>query len=451
MPRTNVGDIDFVSGWYVKAADYIQDTKVRVALVSTNSITQGEQVPVLWSLLLNRYGIKIHFAHRTFKWDSEARGKAHVHCVIIGFGHGDLPAKRIYDYDVDPENAAVSEVSNICPYLIEYRDIIIQKAQKPTSGMPAMRCGNKPSDGGNLVIADRTARTNLLDQEPGAARFLRLYLGSEEYINGIDRWCLWLEDISPAELKSLPVVRERVGKVKEFREKSTAAPTRKAAAYPTRFFFVSQPSEPCIAVPEVSSENRRYIPMGMIDPSVIASNKLYLIPTGSHFIFGTLCSAMHMAWVKTVGGRLKSDYQYSGTMVYNTFPWSQDVTDAQKAAVEKAAQSVLVVRTKYTTSTLADLYDPATMPPVLAKAHADLDRAVDRCYRKEPFPNDRARVEHLFALYEKLTAPLVKYEKPKRKKKTEPEEPANDEARATAGHYHGPLVFREGVPTDVEA
>lgn len=406
-PGIKVGDIDFVSGWYVKSGDYIQNTTIRVALVSTNSITQGEQVPALWPLLLNRYGLKIHFAHRTFKWESEARGKAHVHCVIIGFGHGDCGMKKLYDYEPDPEQPLVSVVSNICPYLIEYRDIIITKAQKPYPPYPEMRCGNKPADGKNFIFKDRKSLRNFLDIEPAAEPFIRPYVGSEEFIHGSERWCLWLEAATPAELRGMPAVLDRVTKVKEFREKSTAAPTRKAAAYPARFFFVSQPTVHCIAVPEVSSENRAYIPIGFLSPDVIASNKLYLLPTQNAFILGTLSSAMHMAWVKTISGRLESRYQYSGTMVYNTYPWPEGATDAQRAAVEKAAQGVLDARAKFPASTLADLYDPVTMPPGLAKAHADLDRAVDRCYRKEPFPHDRARVEHLFALYEKLTAPLA--------------------------------------------
>ena len=416
IPGINVGDLDFVTAWHVKASDYMQNTKIQTALVSTNSITQGEQVPVLWPYLWRKFGIKISFAYRTFKWTSEARGKAHVHCVIIGFCCFDPPNKRIFDPEQDDDNPAVMLASNICPYLIEYKDMIIRKAQKPLCDKPEMRCGNKPSDGGHLIVKNAKEKAELLMLEPRAAEFLRPYIGSEEFINGGDRWCLWLNEIDPGVLKNLPVIHARVSAVKAFREKSTAQPTRRAALFPSRFFFISQPAIPCLAIPEVSSENRPYIPIGFISPSVIASNKLYLIPTSSHLDFGVLSSAMHMAWIKTVSGRLESRFQYSGSMVYNTFPWPMGATDAQRAKVEECAREVLAAREQFPGSTLADLYDPVSMPPRLAKAHEALDRAVDRCYRKDPFATDRQRVEYLFALYEQLTAPLAVEKKVKKRK-----------------------------------
>jgi hypothetical protein len=411
----NTGDMDYVVSWFYRAAEYIQGTQIRVGLVATNSITQGEQVPVVWGLLFGRYHVKIHFAHRPFAWESEARGKAHVHVVIIGFGAFDTGNKRIYDYDTDEEHPLVSEAKNISPYLTPGSDSFVTKCTKPLANIPEMRCGNKPSDGGNFILTDGEKK-ELLAVEPAATKFLKRFTGSEEFINGNMRWCLWLKDASPAELRALPEVMKRVQAVKEFREKSTAIPTRKAAQTPSLFFYISQPSSKFIAIPEVSSERRSYIPIGFLPPSVIVSNKVYVVAEPSLYLFGLLSSAMHMAWMRQTAGRLESRYQYSGSMVYNTFPWPAAVTDKQRAAVEAAAQAVLDARAKYPTSTLADLYDPLMMPAPLLKAHQALDRAVDRCYRPEPFPSDRHRVEYLFALYEKITAPLVAAAKPKRKR-----------------------------------
>ncbi len=410
----NTGDMDYVVAWFYRAAEYVQRTAIRVGLVATNSITQGEQVPAVWGLLFGRFHVKIHFAHRPFAWESEARGKAHVHVVIIGFAAFDSASKRIYDYDSDPEHPMVNEAANISPYLTPGPDSFVTKRTKPLADVPEMRCGNKPSDGGNFILTD-AEKKDLLAVEPAAAKFLKRFTGSEEFINGNMRWCLWLKDASPAELRAMPEVMTRVQAVKEFRAKSTAAPTRKAAETPALFFYISQPATRFIAIPEVSSQRRNYIPIGLLSPDVIVSNKIYIIAKPDLNLLGILSSAAHMAWVRQVGGRLKSDYQYSGSMVYNTFPWPQSVTAKQRTAVEAAAQAVLDARAKYPTSTLADLYDPLTMPAPLLQAHQALDRAVDRCYRPEPFPSDRHRVEYLFALYEQLTAPLVAAAKPKRK------------------------------------
>jgi hypothetical protein len=332
----------------------------------------------------------------------------------VGFGVTDHFPKTIYDYETDSENPVVSEVSNISPYLTPGSDSFVTKRTKPPSNIPEMRCGNKPSDGGNLILNDAQMRELTL-AEPVSAKYLKRFTGSEEFINGNMRWCLWLTDADPAEIRTLPEVMRRIQAVKDFRNKSTAAPTRKAAQTPALFFYISQPTTTFIAIPEVSSERRSYIPIGFLEPDIIASNKLYVIPTKSEFLLGLLSSAMHMSWVKTVSGRLKSDFQYSGSMVYNTFPWPTDATDPQRLKVEEAAQAVLDAREQFSGSTLADLYDPVSMPPKLAKAHEQLDRAVDRCYRKEPFETDRQRVEYLFALYEQLAAPLVP--KPKKPRK----------------------------------
>jgi hypothetical protein len=400
----NIGDIDYVVSWFYRAAEYIQGTQIKVGLVATNSITQGEQVPLVWGLLFDRFKIKIHFAHRTFAWVSEARGKAHVHVVIIGFGAFDVTGKQIYDYET--EKATVVSASNISPYLTPGSDSFVTKQSKPICDVPEMRCGNKPTDDGNLILTDEEKAAFLKD-EPGAKKFLHRFTGSEEFINGNMRWCLWLKDATPDELRSMPKVMERIERVKEFRLKSTAEPTRKAAKTPALFFYISQPTSEYILIPEVSSERRQYIPIGFMPKSIISANTNFVISSSSLFHFGVLTSALHMAWVRQVGGRLKSDYRYSGSMVYNNFPWPESATAKQRATVEAKAQAVLDARQQFPAATLADLYDPLAMPPALAQAHAELDRAVDLCYRPEKFDTDRQRVEFLFALYEKLTAPLL--------------------------------------------
>ena len=404
----NTGDIDFVVCWFYRAAEYIQGTQIKVGLVATNSITQGEQVPLVWGLLFDRFKIKIHFAHRTFAWISEARGKAHVHVVIIGFGAFDVPTKRIYDYEA--EQVTVVAASNISPYLTPGPDLFVTKRSKPLCDVPDMRCGNKPTDDGNFILTDEE-KVAFVKDEPAAKKYLRRFTGSEEFINGNMRWCLWLKDVSPDEIRSMPKVMERVQRVKEFRERSTAEPTKKAAKTPTLFFYISQPATEYILIPEVSSERRQYIPIGFVSKDVISANTNFLICSNSLFHFGVLTSSMQMAWVRQVGGRLKSDYRYSGSMVYNNYPWPESATDKQRAAVEAKAQAVLDARKPHLPpqgmSTLADLYDPLAMPPELVQAHAELDRAVEKCYRPEPFHSDRERVEYLFSLYEKLTAPLL--------------------------------------------
>jgi hypothetical protein len=409
----NIGDIDYVVSWFYRAAEYIQGTKIPVGLVATNSITQGEQVPLVWGLLFQRFKAKILFAHRPFAWESEARGKAHVHVVIIGFACFDLPSKKLYDYDADQEHPTIDNVRNISPYLTPGADLFVTKRQKPLCNIPETRCGNKPTDDGNFIFSDAEKEQFLAD-EPGAAKFLRRFTGSEEFINGNMRWCLWLKDAEPSELRALQRVIERVERVREFRLKSTAEPTRKAAETPALFFYISQPSTDYILIPEVSSERRKYIPIGLVSKNVISANTNFLVPDKSLYLFGVLTSAMHMAWMRQVGGRLESRYRYSGSMVYNTFPWPQSPTPKQKEAIETAAQKVLDVRAQFPGATLADLYDPLSMPPALVKAHADLDRAVDLCYRAQPFTSERQRVEYLFGLYEQLTAPLLPSAAPKR-------------------------------------
>jgi hypothetical protein len=399
------GFLDLVSGWYRKGAEYIHGTKIKAAFVSTNSITQGEQPGVMWPELFNRFHLKIHFAHRTFNWQSEARGKAHVHCVIIGFACFPPEMCEITDYE-DPEHPTTFRVSNISPYLIEGSDFALPIRRQPICRVPPIVNGNKPADGGFLIVEENDYPA-FIEENPTVVPYLRRFVGAEEYLNGGRRWALWLVDAHPNIIKDNPGVRARVAAVREFRLKSTKESTRRRAERPSLFDQIRQPNRSYILIPAVSSERRRYVPIGFLCPETIPSNLVNVILDASVFHFGILTSTMHMAWMRQVAGRLKSDYRYSNKLVYNNYPWPEEVSEGQKAAVEKAAEAVLAARAQFPSSTLADLYDPVTMPPALAKAHADLDRAVDRCYRKEPFANDRAHVEHLFALYEKLTAPLA--------------------------------------------
>ena len=454
----NYGLLDYVTAWYFKAAEFIKETPICVGFVSTNSITQGEQVGVLWNALFAR-GIKIIFGHRTFAWQSEARGKAHVHVVIIGFAHQFGGTKRIYE---ETDGASVvAQVKNISPYLVEGSATVILNRSSPLCSVPEIGIGNKPIDGGNYLFTPEE-KVAFLHLEPAAAPYFKRWLGAEEFINGIERWCLLLKDCPPDQLRRMPEVIKRVEAVRKLRLESKSLPTQKLAATPTRFHVDNFPTVPFLVIPEVSSEKRYYIPMAFMSPEkVVCSNKVRLLPSATLFHFGVLTSAMHMDWMRHVTGRLESRYQYSVKLVYNNFPWPQlDVSipdygtpcaddscvreaaaraywssyhegnveeeakarerhkagllkgDAKKvAAVEEKAQTVLDVRAKYTASTLADLYDPSSMPSDLVKAHADLDRAVDRCYRSAPFTSDRQRVEFLFTLYETLTAPLLPVEK----------------------------------------
>ncbi len=404
------GVLDFVTAWHALAANYMLCAKpMRCAFVSTNSICQGEQASVLWSRILGTNHFKIHFAHRTFSWESEARGKAHVHCVIVGFGLCDAwgqQPKVLYDYDNNPELPVISTVSNISPYLVEGSDQVVKSRTRPICDVPEMTNGSKPVDGGNLILSN-DEKGDLIASEPAAVEFIRPLVGSEEFINRGVRWCLWLEQVQPSQLRTMPQVMKRIEGVKAMRLASTKAATRKDAVTPSLFAERRQPLSQYLAIPEVSSENRKFIPMAFLPPNIICTNKIQYVPNASNFDFGILTSQMHMAWMRQVCGRLKSDYSYSAKLVYNNYPWPTDATSALRLKVEEAAQAVLDAREQFPGSTLADLYDPVAMPPKLAKAHEQLDRAVDRCYRKEPFLTDRQRVEYLFALYEQLSTPFV--------------------------------------------
>lgn len=400
----NYGLLDFVTAWYFKAAHYIAGTNCSVSYVSTNSITQGEQVGVLWSELL-RLGIRIRFAHRTFSWQSEARGRAHVHVVIIGFAAADVSGRRIYDYENDELNPTVTSAKRISPYLVEGPDTIVMKRSKPLCSAPALSFGSMPNDDGHLLLTDEE-KSQLLRDEPQAAKFIRQILGSTEFINGVPRWCLWLVDATPQELHELPLVLERVERVRLARLRSKRETTNRLASVPALFGEIRQPRSRYLGIPKTSSERRQYVPMGFLPPTTIAGSELFTCPDATLFHFGVLSSRMHVAWISQVAGRMKSDYRYSARLVYNNFPWPTSMTPRKQKAVEVKAQAVLDVRASFPTSSLADLYDPLTMPVALVKAHVSLDRAVEACYRAKRFESDRERVEYLLRIYEQLTAPI---------------------------------------------
>ena len=401
------GVLDYVTAWYLKAAKLIQGSKINVAYVSTNSIAQGEQTGILWNELFNKYGIKIHFAHRTFSWTNEAKGKAAVHVVIIGFAYFDIKQKSIWSYEDIKGEPHEIKVRNINPYLIESSDLVVLKRRKPICNVSDITFGNMPNDGGNFLLSSEE-KEELLNIEPLAEQVIKPILSAHEFLNGKERFCIWLKDVNPTLIKSLPEVQNRIENVKKLRSSSSREATRKLAAFPTLFGEIRQPLYKYILIPRHSSEKRKYIPMGLFTNDVIVSDSCLAIDNATLYEFGTLHSAMHMSWVKYTCGRIKSDYRYSNEMVYNNFPWAKDPGEKNKKMVEERAQAVLKARAEFPDSSLADLYDPLTMPPRLVKAHQALDKAVDLCYRPQPFPNETARIEFLFELYNEYTMPLLK-------------------------------------------
>ncbi len=394
------GILDYVAGWYFLASQFIQGTDIEVAFVSTNSISQGEQVGVLWKELFTR-GVVINFAHRTFQWSSEARGKAAVHCVIIGFALRDRKSKKIYEYDDVRSAPHELKASNINGYLVDGPSVILENRRKPLCDVPKVGIGNKPIDGGYYLFTPEEKEA-FLHREPKAAPYFKRWVGAREFINGIERWCLWLGDCSPSTLKSMPACLERVKHVQEYRLSSKSKPTQKLAATPTRFHVENMPAGNYLLIPGVSSEKRKYIPFGFMPPEVLASNLVNISGDATLYHFGVLSSTMHMAWMRYTAGRLESRYRYSIGIVYNNFPWPSEVSDRQKDEVGKAAQAVLDARAKFPDSTLADLYDPLTMPVELTRSHEKLDKVVDLCYRPQPFPNELNRMQFLFSMYQKL-------------------------------------------------
>jgi len=409
------GVLDYVSAWYLKAAQYLQGTDICCAFVSTNSISQGEQVGILWRLLFEEYDIKIHFAHQTFAWGNEARGKANVHVIIIGFGSFDIKGKRIFEYDDIKDNPQEIVVKNINPYLVEGQDNFVVKRRNPICAVNPIVFGSMANDGKNLLLSP-VQKAELLKAEPQAAKFIKSVFGAEELLNSKERWCLWLVDASPIELKGMPEVMKRVQAVKAHREKSSREATRKLAAQAAFFAEIRQPNSNYITLPRTSSQKRKYLPATIKTPNEIANENTLIIPGGTAYEFGVISSLMHMEWMRVVAGRLKSDYRYSNQLVYNNFPWPENPSTKHVKAIEKAGQDILDERDKYSDCSLADLYDPLTMPPALLKAHYVLDKAVDKAYRPQPFPTERHRIEYLFAQYEKITAPLVAKGKKKKRK-----------------------------------
>ncbi|MBS0509134.1 MAG: class I SAM-dependent DNA methyltransferase [Proteobacteria bacterium] len=457
------GVLDFVAAWYVKATRYMQGatsslpsplagegpgerglspagaapasplsptlsregrgSEARAAFVSTNSITQGEQVGVLWGWLLAQ-GAHIHFAHRTFSWSNEASGKAAVHCVIVAFGLQDLADKVIYEYaDIKGEPLAVP-AANINPYLVDAPDVVIDKRSQPICPVPLISYGSMANDDGHLLL-DREQHDSLISAEPPVAPYVRRYMGAQEFINNTERWCLWLKDMPPALMRSSTELRKRIEAVKKFRAGSNREATRNLATTPSLFGEDRQPMTAYLLLPKVSSENRPHMPIGFMQPEVIANGSALTIAQGGLFEMGVLQSTMHMAWMRATAGRMKSDYQYSAAIVYNNFPWpdlppvleqNQPPTPAHKAqtAIETAAQAVLDARASFPGSSLADLYDPLTMPPQLLKAHQKLDAAVDAAYAlgagglsgKKTWKSDAERVAFLFERYQQLTSLL---------------------------------------------
>ena len=396
-PYKTAGKVDYVAAWYFKSAVMMMENPgIRAALVSTNSITQGDQVAAIWRPLMTRFNLHIDFAWRTFIWDSEASLKAHVHCVIIGFSVGTSnTTKRIFD-----KNSKVIIARNINGYLIDADNVFIDSINDPVCEVPSMIVGNRPADGGNLIIEDEDFES-FIKAEPAAEKYIKRLMGSVEFINNKKRWCLWLVGVSPAELKSMPRVLERVVACREDRLASPDAGRRKLADRPTQFRETNNP-EHAIVIPEVSSARREYIPMSFIGNDVICTNKLQLIPDAQLFHFGVLVSSAHMIWTRAVCGRLKSDYDYSKKVVYNNFPWPS-LSETQKKKIEQTAQAIMDARALYTDSSLADLYDPDLMPFELRKAHRANDAAVLEAYG---FPKDASEsdiIARLFKMYQDLT------------------------------------------------
>ena len=449
----NVGNLDYVSCWYKKAADLIKDTNTKAALVSTNSITQGEQPAILWKPLMES-GIKIDFAYRTFRWDSESTQKAHVHCVIVGFCMGEAASCRLKSGAVK-KNAPFQEkgdrplgqveqsggdaaspkrifdgekvefADNINGYLLDAPNIFIESRSKPLCSVPEIGIGNLPIDGGNYLFTEEEMNA-FIKKEPASEKYFRKWIGSDEFINRYFRYCLWLGECSPAELRKMPKCLKRVQAVKEFRSSSKRAATKKLAEIPTHFSTENMPSSNYIVIPKVSSERRHYIPIGYIEPEILSSDLVFIIPNATLYHFGVLTSSVHMAWMRAVCGRLEMRYRYSNTIVYNNFPWpftekqpdlfapngthekkAKNVSSEQirllKTKIEQTAQAILDARAKYPDSSLADLYDETTMPPELRKAHQENDRAVMQAYGFSPKMTEREIVAELFKMYEKLT------------------------------------------------
>ena len=415
------GTLDYVAAWFIKAGQYVKGSTARIGFVATNSITQGEQVAQLWPILFERCKLEVAFAHRTFAWGSDARGKAHVHVVILGLDRREVARKekRLFSYpDIngEPEESGHAVLS---PYLFDASGLsdphlVVREESAPINGVGRLVSGSQPIDDGEYIL-NPEERAKLLEAEPGAARFVRPYVGAREYLQGGERWILALQEASPATLRTLPRVRERMAAVRRFRAKSKRKSTLAIADYPTRYNVEVIPTTPFLVIPEASSERREYAPIGWLEPPTVPSNLVRILSNASLVDFALLTSAMHMAWLRYIGGRLKSDYRYSIGLVYNTFPMPPKGADLSR--LEPLGQAVLDARTAHPGTTLADLYDPDLMPSNLRRVHQALDRAVDRLYRRSGFTSERERVEYLFMLYEKMRSPLESKTKAKTKRR----------------------------------
>ena len=425
------GTLDYVAAWFIRAGDYVRRAQTpegarppRIGFVATNSITQGEQVAQLWPLLLDHRRLEIAFAHHTFAWGSDARGKAHVHVVIIGLDAAEHASrdKRLFSYENINGEPLEGAHAVITPYLFDGGTLadphlVVREESEPINGMGRLITGTQPLEGGHLTFST-DAKATFIEREPDAAPYFRPFPGAREFIRGLERWILHTAGIPPQVLRDLPETRARLQRVRIFRTRSKRQTTLRLADYPTAYGVTVLPDTPFLIVPQVSSERREYVPIGWLEPPIIPSEKLRLLPEATLVDFALLTSAMHMAWMRAVTGRMKSDYMYSVGVVYNTFPLPPGFADADTSALEPFAQAVLDARAAHAGATLADLYDPDLMPPNLRRAHRALDRAVDRLYRRQRFTSERERVEHLFVLYEQMRAPLavVMETKPKRRR-----------------------------------
>lgn len=395
-----IGDLDYVAAWYKLSFEYLLGTNIKCAFVSTNSITQGLQVSVLWKDLIER-GLSINFAHTTFKWNNEAKGKAAVYCVIVGFSNLNEKEKKLFIYEDVSGEPYLQIVKVINPFLVAAKNLFLNSRSKPVSNIPNMVFGNMPADGGRFLFTDEE-KILFVNNFPCSNNFFKPLISAREFLNAEKRWCLWLKNAKPNELKSCPPILDRIKEVKAIREKSSRP---HLASIPNLFAQITQPDKSdFLLIPRHTSERRKYIPLGFFDDSNIAHDSCLIVPNATLYHFGHLTSEMHMAWVKYTCGRLESRFRYSKDIVYNNYPWPKEPSEKNKKNVESKAQKVLDVRAEFPTSSLADLYDPLTMPPKLVKAHQELDKAVDLCYRPQPFTSETARIEFLFDLYNEYTS-----------------------------------------------
>ena len=401
-------NLDYVCAWHLKAAKFVRGTAARAAFVSTNSIGQGEQVGVLWPRIFAE-GVEIRFAHRSFPWNNEATRQAQVSVVIVGFDGRANGKKTIYEYDPASGESHATRVDKINPsnFVGGEVETVGNRSQPICADAPKMIFGSMPNDGGNLFFSE-SEKNDLLRAEPQAEKFIRPYFGAEELLNSINvkRWCLWLVDADPSEIRKFPLITKRIEKVREHRAQSNRPTTKKLAETPALFGEIRQPATSYLLVPRVLSEKRDYIPVGFFPPKTIGADSTLMIPGAKFYHFGILSSKMQIAWTKRVAGRLGDSCRYSARLVYNNFPWPNP-TETQKAKIEECAQVVMSARSQFPTSSLADLYDPNTMPSILSRAHRSLDRAVDRAYRAKKFESDQERVSHLFALHRRITEPAI--------------------------------------------